>query len=248
MGETEVTQELFEAVMGTNPSYFQGDPHPPVSGEVQAKRPVEWVSWYDAIAFCNKLSLKDGRTPVYSVAGFIDWAALAYASIPRTGYGSPPWNAMTMDPTADGYRLPTEMQWMWAAMGATKGGTDVAAKGYKKDFAGDANMDTTGQSAVSYAWHIGNANNKTHEVGKKLPNELGIYDMSGNVREYCWDWYDDSYGTGLLTDYTGPELVGARVVRGGSHNLNAQYCAVGSRLYSGANGRVRGQGFRIVCP
>jgi formylglycine-generating enzyme required for sulfatase activity len=242
MGETEVTQELFLAVMGTNPSAFSGSP---AGGETQAKRPVEHLSWYAAIAFCNKLSLKDGKAPVYSVAGITNWAALPYGSIPVIDDAD--WNAATVNAAADGYRLPTEMQWMWAAMGATAGGTDVETKGYKKDFAGDADMDTTGQSPDSYAWYLGNSSNMTHEVGKKGPNELGLLDMTGNVYDWCWDW-SDNYPSGTLSDYTGPALGTNRVLRGGGWSSSASHCTVAYRTTNDPYRRYTYFGLRVICP
>jgi formylglycine-generating enzyme required for sulfatase activity len=243
MGETEVTQELYLAVMGMNPSDFLSAPD---GGETQVKRPVEHLNWYAVIAFCNKLSLKDGKEPVYNVSGISDWAALAYGSIPN-GTADSTWDAATVNAGADGYRLPTEMQWMWAAMGATAGGTDVETKGYKKDFAGDADMDTTNQSPDSYAWHLGNSNNKTHEVGKKDPNELGIVDMSGNVWEWCWDWLD-TYPSGTVSDYPGAALGAYRILRGGGWNSSTLACAVAGRYGGLPHNRSNVIGFRVVCP
>jgi formylglycine-generating enzyme required for sulfatase activity len=245
MAETEVTQELFDAVMGTNPSNFSSGP---ASGETQAKRPVEQVSWYDAIAFCNKLSLLNGKTPVYSVkvSGVeVAWATLAYASIP-SGASNADWDAATVSAGATGYRLPTEMQWMWAAMGATKGGATVASDGYGKGYAGSA--EGSGQTDVgNYAWYDSNASSTTHETGKKTANELGLYDMSGNVWEWCWDW-DAAYDAGTLTDPTGAASGTNRVVRGCSWYSTASSCSVATRSGYFPNVQYYGLGFRFVCP
>ncbi len=111
------------------------------------------MSWYDAIAFANKLSIEEGLTPVYSVDGISDWEALAYGSIPTASDDD--WDAATADWDADGYRLPTEMKWMWAAMGATEDALDdfdedgVNRSGYTKDFAGDDGSN----SIDDYAWY-----------------------------------------------------------------------------------------------
>jgi formylglycine-generating enzyme required for sulfatase activity len=218
MGETEGTQELFEAVMGTNPSQFQGSSYPPAAGETQVKRPVERVNWYAAITFCNKLSLLDGKEPVYSVSEVNDWANLAYSDIPTSDNST--WDAATQDLSKNGYRLPTEMEWMWAAMGADK----TAQSNTRRDrgFSGRRNGENSIDDCV---WYGGNSGEVTHEVAKKTANELGIYDMSGNVEEWCWDWASWNLH-GKVTDYVGPaSSVGQtpmRVRLGGSWGTNAR--------------------------
>jgi formylglycine-generating enzyme required for sulfatase activity len=238
MSETEVTQELFQEVMETNPSYHHGGSgREAVAGETQNQRPVEMVSWYDAIAFCNKLSLLAGKEPVYSVSG-IDWETLAYSGIPTSS--DTEWNAAGMDMSKNGYRLPTEMEWMWAAMGADKT-SQPNTTGRNKAFAGsDGN-----NSIDDYAWYYINADNKTHEVGKKTENELELEDMSGNVWEWCWDW-DSSYPDGERTDYTGADSGSHRVYRGGGQDDGAYSCTVAYRRYSGPSNRSGNFGFRVV--
>jgi formylglycine-generating enzyme required for sulfatase activity len=249
MAETEVTQGLFEAVMGSGikPSYFTTNPEDG-SADGWKALPVEWVSWYDAIAFCNKLSLLDGRTPVYSVGGISDWGAFAYGSIPTATDTA--WDAVTITPGANGYRLPTEMQWMWAAMGATSGGATVTTDGYNKAFAG-----STGSNAIgNYAWYDnvldpdgGYADNKTHEVGKKTANELGLYDMSGNVYESIWDWFV-AYDSGILTDPPGPASGVGHPCLGGNWKDNATNCTVAYRNGHYPNDRDYRLGFRFLHP
>jgi formylglycine-generating enzyme required for sulfatase activity len=238
MGETEVSQELFQVVMGTNPSSFTGSSA--ASGEVQNRRPVETVNWYAAIAFCNKLSLLDGKEPVYSVDGISDWANLAYSAIPTSVDTT--WDAAVMDTGKNGYRLPTEMEWMWAAMGADKT-AQPNTTGYDKAFAG-----STGSNSVDdYAWYNGNSNSKTHEVGKKQANELGLYDMSGNVWEWCWDWYG-SYSSGSQTNPTGAFLGTARVNRGGSWYHSAGTVRSAFRGGNTPSDRLYNLGFRLARP
>jgi formylglycine-generating enzyme required for sulfatase activity len=229
MGETEVTQGLFEAVMDVNPSNFSTNPEDGAA-DGWKRLPVEKVNWYAAIAFCNKFSLKDGKDPVYSVSG-VDWVTLTYSAIPDDS--EPDWDAATQDLSKDGYRLPTEMEWMWAAMGA-----DTSGRG--KAFAGN-----TG-SIDDNAWYNENSEGSTHQTGYKNANELGLKDMSGNVREWCWDWYG-GYTDGPLTDPPGTGS-GSRVMRGGGWNFYASNCTVANRSSFDPYFAVNVIGFRVVCP
>lgn len=155
--------------------------------------PVQRVSWYDAIAFCNKLSLLEGVTPVYSVSG-VNFSTLTYAQIPTSNNTT--WNYVSANWQSNGYRLPTEMEWMWAAMGAdTENPGATNRTGHQKAFAGS----TVNNSILDYVWYYSNSSSGTNPVGLKLPSELGFYDLSGNVAEIVWDWMDD-YPAGSLTD------------------------------------------------
>lgn len=136
----EVTQEEYQAIMGTNPSYFKG-----------TKRPVEQVSWYDAVAYCNKLSRAKGLTPCYSGSE-------------ASGY--------SCNFNANGYRLPTEAEWEYAAREGK----------YHSSYTYSGSNDI-----ASVAWYWDNSGMSTHDVMTKAPNRLGLYDMSGNVKEWCWD-------------------------------------------------------------
>lgn len=153
MLNTEVTQKMYEAVMGKNPSEHEGE-----------NRPVENVSWYDAIFFCNKKSEADGLVPVYSVDGKTDTATWNY----KPHKGAELKGDITQNTDANGYRLPTEEEWKYAA----KGGEDY-------DFAGSDDLEEVG-------WYKGNSKS-THEVAQKKANGYGLYDMCGNVSEWIWD-------------------------------------------------------------
>ena len=163
IGETEVTQELWSAVMGSNPSYFTGN----------MQRPVEMVSWNDCQTFISKLNELTGET----------------------------------------FRLPTEAEWEYAA----RGGNQSQGRLYS----GSNTIDDV-------AWYWDNSSSTTHPVKTKAPNELGIYDMSGNVWEWCSDWYG-SYSSDAQTDPTGPATGSYRVWRGGSWDFYATHCRVAFR-------------------
>jgi formylglycine-generating enzyme required for sulfatase activity len=198
---------------------------------------VETVNWYHTIAFCNKLSLTKGKEPVYRVNGVGNWEGLAYNAIPTSS--DKDWDNAVWDTVKNGFRLPTEMEWTWAAMGAADSTNDP---GYTKAFA----ESTKNAGIGDYAWYDANSGYKTHEVGGKAANELGLRDMSGNVWEWCWDWYGD-YPAGEQTDYTGPNQGLYRVIRGGGWFNFASYCTLATRNYAGPELRNYDLGFRVVC-
>ena len=222
----EVTQAEFESVMTgnqngieANPSYF---PYNPASGEVQERRPVERVTWYDAIVYCNLLSIKEGLTPCYAIKGSTTPADWGTSPTSTSAEDYDDWESVTCDFSADGYRLPTEAEWEYAARGGKTGITDGS---WDNTYSGSGTMDDV-------AWYRYNSDRKTHEVGKKQSNSLGLYDMSGNVFEWCWDWYGSSssgYPSGT-EDPAGPVTGSGRVLRGGDWNGIDSECAVSGRF------------------
>jgi len=240
MSEKEITRAQFAAVMGSDPS------NETYSGGTTD--PVQKTNWYHAIAFCNKLSIKEGLSPVYTVTG-VDFNSLTFAAIPTVVDFT--WNAATANWTNTGYRLPTEMEWMWAAMGASGSGTNTT--GYLKAFAGSTGSNAIGNYAV-FGYGLGQigatTTQRSNPVGSKTTgaNELGLYDMSGNVSEWTWDWYAAAYPTGAQTDYRGAASGTDRVVRGGSWGNGALGCTVANRGYCYLCNQNNDIGFRVVCP
>jgi formylglycine-generating enzyme required for sulfatase activity len=198
MGKYEVTQKEWTAVMGSNPSSFKGE-----------NLPVEMVSWYDAVEYCNKRSQKEGLTPAYTISG---------SGNNRT---------VTWNRNANGYRLPTEAEWEYACRAGT---TTPFSTG---------NNITTNQANYS--------NNKTSNVGSFAPNAWGLYDMHGNVWEWCWDWYG-RYSSGAQTDPVGASSGSDHMRRGGCWIYSAVLVRSAYRGYDDPNERISLIGFRLVRP
>lgn len=232
IGRYEVTQRQWTQVMGSNPSRFKGD-----------NLPVEMVSWYDSIEYCNKRSLKEGLRPYYR----INKHRLDPDNRPDPQFGwldDVRWT-VTINAGANGYRLPTEAEWEYAAGGGR------ASRSYT--FSGSNNVDevawywrNAGDEELSGAWSwpaIQANHDRTRVVGSKKPNELGLYDMSGNVREWCWDWLGDL--PTHVRDPRGPKAGFRRVWKGGSWMAVDFASAVAFRGGLAANGRGPDQGLRV---
>jgi formylglycine-generating enzyme required for sulfatase activity len=222
IGDTEVTYELWKAVydwaVGRGYSFAnagrQGGDGTPGGGPVGNNRhPVTTISWRDAVVWCNAYSEATGRTPVYYYGGAVLRESEGSSVIVGNGKAE-----RVVISTGNGYRLPTSAQWEYAARGGDPGDTTAWAYTY-------AGNDTVDDVAVYNT-------SQTAEVKTKAPNTLGLYDMSGNVWEWCQDLYSG-------TD---------RVGRGGSWSDVASCCTVSFWGIGGPDGRIGYLGFRVVCP
>ncbi len=222
MGQTPVTQRLYKKVMGENPSWFQlsndylDDDEREALGRNTANNPVEFVSWFDAVYFCNKLSMKEGLTPAYSVDGETDPEYWGYT--PHQGEKID--SEVECDFDSDGYRLPTNDEW-----------EEAANAGGSYTYSGSDDLDEVG-------WYGGNSDNVTHPVAQKMSNDYGLYDMTGNVWEWAWEWkrFPDS-------DYV------SVCSRGGSYySNNTDLCEVSYRIGYGARHQDEIIGFRLLRP
>jgi formylglycine-generating enzyme required for sulfatase activity len=235
MGKYQVTQAQWIAVMGngedrTVNTYGKGSNYP-----------AYYVNWYDAIVFCNKLSIKEGLNPVYSISGNTDpavWITDNGGAIP-TGNNAA-WNSVVMDMSKNGYRLPTEAEWEYACRGSY---INKATETYTKPFGiSDGKIMVNGRANfdVSYPYYeFGEEEDEddmsginldmTTDVGSYAANNYGLYDMHGNVWEWCWDWYDKNYySNSPANDPTGAVTGSNRVERGGGwatqgHKLRSAY-------------------------
>ena len=218
IGKYEVTQKEWTELMGDNPSQFPGE-----------NLPVEMVTWYSCVEYCNKRSLREGLTPYYNISEDKD-------PNNKMDLDSVKWT-VTIDRNANGYRLPTEVEWEYAAGGGQEsnsfiysGSNDIGEVAWY--------WRNSGDTVLTGAWNwtmLENNHCKTKPVGRKKPNELGLYDMSGNVREWCEDWYEDSETDSGFT----------RVQRGGGWIGSEYRCESSNRHSFEANGKGPDQGFRV---
>ncbi len=219
VGRYEVTQKEWTEVMGSNPSKFKGD-----------SLPVETVTWYDCLNYCNKRSIKEGLKPYYTIDSL--------NKDPRNNnyLDSIRWT-VTINPNTNGYRLPTATEWEYASSGGQ------LSRNYT--YSGSNNIDevawywkNSGDKYLTGYWTwpaLQKNNNRTKRIGKKKPNELGIYDMAGNVREWCQDWQEGN----------GPEDMPGRIWKGGGW-IGGDFCCASSFMAKyEASGKAPDQGLRV---
>jgi len=202
MSRYEITQREYQEVMGTNPSSFTGD----------LNRPVERVSWFDAVEYCNRRSQREGLTPAYTISGSGNNRTVT-------------WNRNT-----NGYRLPTEAEWEYAC----RAGTTTA-------------YNTGANISNNTGWLSANSGGTTRPVGQLPANAWGLYDMHGNVWEWCWDWYGN-YPAGAQSDPTGASSGSHRVIRGGSRLGSAADVRSAYRGNHIPTSPLTSIGFRVVRP
>lgn len=210
IAETEITQKQWTDVFGHNPSWFKGE-----------NLPVETISWFEALEFCNSLSIRSGLEPCY----------MFFEN-----------DSVQCDFTRNGYRLPTEMEWEYAARAAAV--WDTPNGNISSTIDGCLPLDN---ALNSVAWYCGNSEFTTHEVAKKQPNQWGLYDMLGNVQEWCWDWYDTYYyEISPVLDAKGPSSGKTKTCRGGSWYNQVFLSRLSARMFYRPSNRTNIIGFRIV--
>ncbi|MBI5545352.1 MAG: SUMF1/EgtB/PvdO family nonheme iron enzyme [Deltaproteobacteria bacterium] len=220
--DKEVTQGQWQALMGNNPSNFSS---------CGSGCPVETVNWWEALAYANAVSSAQGLAECYTLTGCTGTPGIDIecSGVTVNAAGGNPYECV-------GYRLPTEAEWEYAYRAGTT--TAFYNGGITEEFCGmDANLNAIG-------WYCGNAGSRTHSVGQKAANGWGLFDMSGNVAEWCWDWYG-SY-PGAVTDPGGPGTGTSRVRRSGSWGSGVQYTRAAYRYDGGPGLRSDYLGLRLA--
>jgi uncharacterized repeat protein (TIGR02543 family) len=229
VSDHEVTQGEYEEYCK-----YGGSSRPDSNYGVDENFPAYYVSWYDAIVYCNLRSKAENLNPVYKIGDETDptkWPDIGGNATDKwcgPSGNNDVWNEITFDETANGYRLPTEAEWEYLARGGNLNSHYT--------YSGSDNIDIV-------AWYNGFSGDTTHKVKSRAANRLGLYDMSGNVWEWCYDWKGD---ISRLTPATGPASGSYRVKRGGSFADTSDFCSVSYIGYSNPYDRDPSLGFRVV--
>ncbi len=239
-----LTQVEWYAIMGNNPSYFSSNPY---EKEDQDRRPVESVNVYDVFKYCNLRSIKEGLEPVYSLSGKTNPSL--WPDVPDEQ--NVLWDTVLCNWSANGYRLPTEAEWEFAARGgrdaefadleSAEKESQPSKTDSEKHFFSEATIEQT-------SWTSSNSHGKTHQVGLKKPNSLGFYDMCGNVWEWCWDWYS-CYPSETVENPHGTEKhtrTSDRLGRGGGWNSVITDCTPFYRNTGSPGDRFNFLGVRLA--
>ena len=236
MSEYMITEELYELVMGKNPSFYN---YSLGESDTPEQFPVQCARWYETLVFCNKLSVMMGLTPAYRIPAFnnsadpLDWGK---APVGKTDPKKPLWDTVEIIPGSTGYRLPTEAQWEYAC----RAGTTTAF------YTGDVADYNTGW----YDNWLGSVGVIIpHKVGMLPANPWGLYDMHGNFWEWCWDWYDQNYySNSPVNNPTGPSSGDGHVIRGGWYAINSENMRSAFRERDEGYVKSWRNSFRIVLP
>jgi formylglycine-generating enzyme required for sulfatase activity len=240
MGKYPVTQGQYEALMGTNPSTYQlgGDRDQYLDGITDTSNfPVETISWYDALVFCNKLSVHEGLTPAYRISGSTD--PDEWGTVP-TDDSDARWDAVMIVAGSTGYRLPTEAQWEYACRAGTTTPFNTGENITTDQANYNGNEPYNGNPVGAYL-------RRTSDVAGYAPNAWGLYDMHGNAFEWCWDWYGE-YPEEAQTNPAGPVSGVGRVERGGARSYGAQSLRSAYRSFNGPEFTSSLIGFRLARP
>ncbi|MDR1372601.1 MAG: formylglycine-generating enzyme family protein [Dysgonamonadaceae bacterium] len=275
MSETPITQAQFDAVFpdritfttANGDNYFRcgKEEASSVTTRPTSALPADNINWYAAIAYCNKLSAMEGKELCYSVTVSgqeVDWKNLTYAGIPGNSINNAEWDAATCNFAKNGYRLPTSSEWEYAARGGTTNLHPMFSGSY---YRGAYNSSEASDSLCLVAWWSNNNNvsntcsgdsqvNGTKDVKTKRANVFGLYDMTGNIYEWCWGWSDENNSVYPIATPTADSYVASasstssvRVLRGGGWGNSANGCRVSYRNSGSPFNRDYYCGFRVVC-